>query len=87
MLNALDAEGKCYAGLVVLLCLFLSVQVRAVSINEFGAVGDGIADDTEAFRSGIASLTGADRELYLPSGRYLVLEDLFIDRALSLIHI
>ena len=39
-----------------------------VNILSFGAVGDGIADDTEALRKAIA----AHRAIYLPSGQYRV---------------
>ncbi|HTD23495.1 MAG TPA: glycosyl hydrolase family 28-related protein [Terriglobales bacterium] len=39
-----------------------------VNILSFGAVGDGIADDTEAFQKAIA----AHRAIYLPSGQYRV---------------
>jgi len=39
-----------------------------VNIRSFGALGDGRADDTEAFRKAIA----AHRTIYLPSGQYRV---------------
>lgn len=39
-----------------------------VNIRSFGALGDGLADDTEAFRKAIA----ANRTIYLPSGQYRV---------------
>ena len=39
-----------------------------VNIKSLGAVGDGVADDTEVLKSAIA----ANRTIYLPSGQYLV---------------
>jgi len=39
-----------------------------VNIHTLGAKGDGVADDTEAFRRAIA----AHRAIYVPSGKYLV---------------
>jgi hypothetical protein len=38
------------------------------NIRSFGAVGDGVADDTDAFRKAIT----AQRTIYLPSGQYRV---------------
>lgn len=39
-----------------------------VNIHSLGAKGDGVADDTQAFRKAIT----AHRAIYLPSGKYLV---------------
>jgi sugar lactone lactonase YvrE len=39
-----------------------------VNIHSLGAKGDGVTDDTDAFRKAIA----AHRAIYLPSGKYLV---------------
>lgn len=41
---------------------------ETVSVKDFGAVGDGIADDTVAFSSAIA----ASKQIYIPAGTYLV---------------
>jgi hypothetical protein len=47
---------------------------EVVSVKDFGAVGDGVADDTVAIQAAItaamSSVTGAD--VYLPSGNYKV---------------
>ena len=42
----------------------------AVSLKDFGAVGDGVTDDTEAIRTAINCLPRGGR-LYIPSGTYL----------------
>ena len=42
-----------------------------VSVKDFGAVGDGVADDTAAIQAAINSLSSED-SLYFPSGTYIV---------------
>lgn len=41
----------------------------AVSVRGHGAVGDGVADDTEAFR---AALAAGERIVFVPAGTYLI---------------
>ena len=43
-----------------------------VSVKDFGAVGDGIADDTAAFIAAHASLPASGGGIYIPSGDYKV---------------
>jgi sugar lactone lactonase YvrE len=45
-----------------------------VNIRSFGARGDGLADDTEAFRKAIA----ANGAIYLPSGQYRVTDTILL---------
>lgn len=47
-----------------------------VSVKDFGAVGDGVTDDTSAIKSAI--LSGAGKTVHFPSGRYKILEELTI---------
>jgi hypothetical protein len=51
----------------VLMTLQAAVRERAVTPAQFGAVGDGVADDTAAFTRAIA--TG--RKVFVPKGTYL----------------
>lgn len=43
-----------------------------VSVKEFGAIGDGVADDTQAIRNAIASHTS----IFFPKGRYRITDTL-----------
>lgn len=54
-----------------------------VSVLDFGAVGDGVADDTVAIQSALDSFpkvlaTGAGGNLFFPTGRYLVSTPLIV---------
>lgn len=42
----------------------------------FGATGDGVADDTQAIRAAVNSLSNHNAVLYFPPGTYLVTEDI-----------
>ena len=55
-----------------LACLFASARsAPAVSVRDFGAVGDGKTDDTNAF---VKALEESDGDLFVPPGRYVVAE-------------
>lgn len=43
-----------------------------VSVKDFGAVGNGVADDTAAIHSAIAAAVAVNGSVYFPSGRYRV---------------
>jgi hypothetical protein len=43
-----------------------------VSVKDFGAVGDGVADDTAAIQAAFASIGGFGGRIYLPAGRYKI---------------
>lgn len=42
---------------------------RHINVKDFGAIGNGIADDSPAFNSAIAEMQKGDI-LYIPPGRY-----------------
>jgi hypothetical protein len=46
-----------------------------ISVKDFGAIGDGIADDTSAFVRALAAHTS----VYVPAGHYLVTETIILD--------
>jgi hypothetical protein len=46
---------------------------ESVSVKDFGAVGDGVTDDTTAIQAAInATITNSGGNLFLPSGTYLI---------------
>lgn len=50
----------------------------AISVKDFGAVGDGVADDTNAIQSAVYTLQGTGRALYFPAGRYKITNSIFV---------
>ena len=52
---------------------------ETLSVQDFGAVGDGVADDTAAIQAAItASKTQNNRIVYLPAGTYLVTDTIYL---------
>lgn len=45
---------------------------RWVDVTDFGAVGDGVTNDTHALRAALASLNGHSGGVYIPPGNYLL---------------
>lgn len=48
-----------------------------VNVKDFGAVGDGVADDTQAFRDAISFAHG--RAVYVPGGDYLITSQIRVE--------
>lgn len=60
---------------------------RRFSVRDFGARGDGVADDSPAFQkafAAIAELNGANAELLIPKGKYLLRELMGTDSTVNL---
>ena len=53
-------------------------------VKTFGAVGDGVTDDTQAIRDAIASTFNAWEQIYFPPGTYLVSDEINWQRFLTL---
>ncbi len=53
------------------------IEGAAVNVKDFGAVGDGVTDDTAAIQAAIDSL-GSSGAVYFPKGEYIVSDDLVV---------
>lgn len=51
---------------------------ESISVLDFGAVGDGITDNTSAFQSAIDGLSGAG-QIFVPPGKYYIANNLTIN--------
>lgn len=49
-----------------------TVLRETVSVTRFGAVGDGVTDDTAAIQAAISSLVSTGGTVYFPTGRYVI---------------
>ena len=58
---------------------------EVVSVKDFGAVGDGVADDTAAIQAALTALSGTRKYVFLPSGTYLVSSRLTVPTKTGLI--
>lgn len=47
-----------------------------VNVRDFGAVGDGVADDTSAIQAAISACYASGETLYIPTGTYLISDTL-----------
>lgn len=52
----------------------------AIDIQDFGAKGDGVTDDSEAIQSAIYAATASNRALYFPNGTYRVTREIRFDK-------
>lgn len=53
-----------------------------VSVRDFGAIGDGITDDTAAIQAAINAATSADTKVLVPPGTYLLTDTLTVNTTL-----
>jgi len=80
-----DAKNHTYtpAGTGAIATTVQSKLRETVSVKDFGAVGDGVADDTNAFRlacMSVGAMTNAMayREIYVPPGRYKITDTVYV---------
>jgi hypothetical protein len=65
-----------------------SVQSKlrdVVSVKDFGAVGDGVADDTAAIQAALSAMSGTGTCVYLPTGTYKVSSALLVPTLTGLV--
>ncbi|MFZ8878319.1 MAG: glycosyl hydrolase family 28-related protein [Paracoccaceae bacterium] len=57
---------------------------ESVSVKDFGAVGDGVADDTTALQNAINAAELVNGSVYLPSGTYKITAGLVVDQTIRI---
>jgi len=50
----------------------------AVNVKDFGAVGDGVTDDTAAIQAAVAAVPSSGGDVYFPAGRYKISTEITI---------
>lgn len=53
-----------------------------VNVKNYGAVGDGVTDDTDAFKAALADMDGGT--LFIPNGDYIISDTLTIDKPINI---
>ena len=79
---SVDAQDVTYK-LPAIDSVFTNVEAKlseTVSVKDFGAVGDGITDDTAAIQAAVNSLPPAGGALYFPTGTYLVSSQITVNK-------
>ena len=57
----------------------LIVKDNTISVKQYGAYGDNIHDDTNAFKNAITYINGKHMNLYIDAGKYILSETLYVD--------
>ena len=76
-LSTPPARSRASRSAVSLLATTLD-PVMGLNAKSFGAVGDGIRDDTEALQAAIDEAQNSRRQLLLPAGTYVVRDTLYV---------
>lgn len=63
---------------------FAMIQGDPISVLDYGAVGDGVTDDTAAFSAWAAALAANNIAGYIPSGKYIVKDKITFASQVSL---
>ena len=60
------------------------IEGAAVSVADFGAVGDGVTDDTVAIQAAINAAISSQLQVFIPGGTYIVSDTLQVNNSQSL---
>ena len=72
---------------ITLLVIFIFTNTTAQHINvitDAGAVGDGIADDSDKLNAAVTMAVAQNKSLYFPTGTYLISKHIQIEDKVSL---
>ncbi|MEY3079643.1 MAG: Pectate lyase superfamily protein, partial [Bacteroidota bacterium] len=47
-----------------------TIEIQKINVRDYGAVGNGISDDTQAFNLAMQKANSSHLPLYIPSGIY-----------------
>jgi polygalacturonase len=61
------------------------IEGASLNVLDFGAVGDGVTDDSVAIQAAINAIPAIGGEVYFPGGTYLVNTKIVLKSRLSLI--
>ena len=62
---------------------YVQQQMKIFNVKDFGAVGDGITDDTAAIQDAIAAVPETGGVIFFPPGNYIISQTLFIGNGTS----
>jgi hypothetical protein len=85
--NAMDASNVSYtpAGVGAVTTNVQTKLRETVTVTDFGAVGDGVTDDTAAIQAAIDSAVIQNKAVYVPNGAYLISATISIPNNMALI--
>lgn len=63
--------------------LAIPMHMGFINVKDFGALGDGVHDDTNAFQSALSA--ARNKCFFVPTGNYLINKNLFADGVLSVL--
>jgi hypothetical protein len=58
---------------------YAMIEGAAINVLDYGAVGDGTANDTSALQSALTAAAASGQTLYIPSGTYLISNQISLD--------
>jgi hypothetical protein len=61
------------------------IRNHGLIVTDFGAIGDGATDDTQAFQNALDSATISKTKIYIPAGNYKISSSLVVPGGVSLI--